>query len=496
MRQRDKDILDRRDFLRQSACASLGLTGLVSSIANLRLMTAAMAQGGGGGGYKAIVNVFQFGGNDSNNMLIPTNGELRTDYVANRGILALPVNELQAINPSNDSRGFALHPNCPGMAAMFNSGKLAFVSNVGSLSYPVPTRQDYLNGNVPLPPQLFSHSDQQVQWQSSIPDKSFTSGWGGRVADLLNDSYNAGGKVSMSISLNGINSFQTGTGGGVVQYAVSPAGAKSLAGYGSAYSAALNADGSYRDTWSGRRLKAFDTVMNYTHANLMERAYNDVMKRSRDAEEVIGDAVATADASSVDLDAIFANAQNSLGDRLKMIAKLIAGRGDLENDRQIFFCSTGGYDTHQDQLSSHVNLMTEFDSALTAFQNALDALGVSDDVLTFSSSDFTRTFTPNGNDPNTAGSDHGWGGHAVVMGGPVDGGKLYGTYPQLKVNAGDDVNGNRGRWIPSTAVDQYFAVIADWFGVDANSMEAIFPNLGRFEDPFGSSANLQFTKNI
>jgi uncharacterized protein (DUF1501 family) len=494
MRQRDKDFLDRRDFLRQSTCATLGLTGLAASIANLRLMTAAMAQGGGGSGYKAIVNVFQFGGNDSNNMLVPTNGELRNDYVANRGILALPVNELQVINPANDSRGFGLHPSCPGMASMFNSGKLALVSNVGSLAYPVASRQEYLSGNVPLPPQLFSHSDQQVQWQSSIPDKAFTTGWGGRVADLLNDSYNADSKVSMSISLSGINSFQTGTGGGVVQYAVGPTGAKSLSGYGTAYSAAVNPDGSYKTSWSGRRLKAFDTIMNYAHANLMERAYNQVMKRSRDAEEVVGGAVTAADASGVDFDAIFANAQNRLGDQLKMIAKLIAGRGSLENNRQVFFCSTGGYDTHQDQLSSHVNLMTEFDTALTAFQNAMEALGVSDDVLTFSSSDFTRTFTPNGNDPGSAGSDHGWGGHTVIMGGPVEGGNLYGTFPQLKVNAGDDVNGNRGRWIPSTSVDQYFAVIADWFGVEANAMEAIFPNLGRFEDPFGASANLQFIK--
>lgn len=494
MRQRDKDFLDRRDFLRQSTCASLGLGGLAHSIANLRLMTAAMAQGNPTG-YKAIVNVFQFGGNDSNNMIVPTNGELRSDYVAGRGVLALPVNTLQAIAPDNDSRGFGLHGQCPGLASMFNSGKLGIVANVGTLSYPLPTRQDYLDGNIPLPPQLFSHSDQQVQWQSSVPDRAFTSGWGGRVADLLNDSYNASGKVSMSISLSGINSFQTGTGGGVVQYAVGTTGARSLSGYGTSYSGAKNPDGSYKTTWSGRRLEAFDTIMNYAHANLMERAYNDVMKRSRDAEEVIGGAVAAADASGVDFDAIFAGAQNKLGDQLKMIAKLIAGRGPLENNRQIFFCSAGGYDTHQDMLGAHSDLMTEFDTALTAFQNALEALGIADDVLTFSSSDFTRTFTPNGNDPNSAGSDHGWGGHTIVMGGPVAGKKIYGTFPRLKVGSGDDTDRNRGRWIPSTAVDQYFAVIADWFGVDSNSMEAIFPNLGRFEDPFGSSANLQFIKS-
>jgi len=248
MRQRDKDRLDRRNFLRQSACASLGLSGLVHGISNLRLMTAAMAQGGNTSGYKAIVNVFQFGGNDSNNMLIPTDGELRQDYDAKRGILALPVDGLREITPLGESRGFGLHPNCPEMAALFNSGRLAFISNVGTLAYPIANRSDYLNKRVPVPPQLFSHSDQQVQWQSSVPDKAFTSGWGGRVADLLNSSYNSDGKVSMSISLSGINSFQTGTGGNVVQYAVAPSGAKSLSGYGANYTGAKNPDGSYKNS--------------------------------------------------------------------------------------------------------------------------------------------------------------------------------------------------------------------------------------------------------
>jgi len=492
MRQRDKDRLDRRNFLRQSACASLGLSGLVHGISNLRLMTAAMAQGGNTSGYKAIVNVFQFGGNDSNNMLIPTDGELRQDYDAKRGILALPVDGLREITPLGESRGFGLHPNCPEMAALFNSGRLAFISNVGTLAYPIANRSDYLNKRVPVPPQLFSHSDQQVQWQSSVPDKAFTSGWGGRVADLLNSSYNSDGKVSMSISLSGINSFQTGTGGNVVQYAVAPSGAKSLSGYGANYTGAKNPDGSYKNSWSGRRLKAFDTVMNYTYSNLMEDAYNEVMRRSREAEEEVKGATDAADATGVDFDGIFAAADNKLGDQLKMIAKLIAGRDRLGNSRQVFFCSVGGYDTHQDQLPSHANLMTEFSTALGAFQECLDQLGVTDDVLTFSSSDFTRTFTPNGTNPASAGSDHGWGGHVVAMGGPVRGKRIYGTFPELKVNAGIDTNGNRGRWIPSTAIDQYYAVVAKWFGVDSNSMDAIFPNLGRFDDPFEDSTKLRF----
>ncbi len=491
MRQRDKDILDRRTFVRQASCASLGISGLVHGLSNMRLFTAAMAQGSQSD-YKAIVNVFQFGGNDSNNFLIPTDGEARQDYESKRGVLALPLDNLNTLNPTNTSQGLALHPQCGDLATLFNTGKAAFVANVGTLTYPITTRDQYLNETVPLPPQLFSHSDQQTQWQSSVPDRPFTSGWGGRVADLLNASYNGGSNVSMSISLSGINSFQSGTGGGVVQYAVSSSGAKSLSGYGTNYSSALNEDGSYTTSWSGRRLKAFETIMNYTHNNLQEQAYNQVIRRSREAENVIGASVTAADAANIDFDTIFANAQNGLGDQLKMVAKLIAGRENLGNNRQIFFCSIGGYDTHQDQLSAHEDLMLEYSTAMSAFQTSLEAMGIDDDVVTFGSSDFTRTFTPNGTNANTAGSDHGWGGHTTVMGGPVIGQKIYGTFPELKVDAGIDTNGNRGRWIPSTSIDQYYAVIAKWFGVDSNSMEAILPNLGRFDDPFGGTANLDF----
>ena len=175
-----------------------------------------------------------------------------------------------------------------------------------------------------------------------------------------------------------------------------------------------------------------------------------------------------------------------------MIAKLIAGRSNTGNNRQIFFASAGGYDTHAAQLPSHANLMTELSSSLLAFQTTLDALGVADNVVTFESSDFTRTFTPNGSDANSSGSDHGWGGHQFVMGGPVNGKKLYGKYPNTTPGGPDDAGGTRGRWIPSTSVDQYSSKIAEWFGVDSNSMDTIFPNLGRFNDPNSASANLDF----
>lgn len=519
-----EELRSRRDFLRQSACASLGVTGLVNVLANLRLMTAAMAQGGGGGGYKALVCLFQAGGNDSNNMLVPMgdplSDQLRADYEAARGFISLPTTALHPISPATNGafqRHFAgspqslgLHPACGDMKTLFDAGELALLANVGTLSYPLANRDQYIDELVPVPPQLFSHSDQQVQWQSSVPDKPFTSGWGGRAADLLNSSYNAGSKASMSISLNGVNSFQVGTAGGVTQYAVGTGGAVSLAGYGTNYASAYNdpddPSQGYKNTDTGRRLETFEKIMKLTHENLLEDQYNQIIQRSRATEGVIGAALTAAAATGVDFDGIFsidpadpANPTSKLGAQMKMIAKLIAGQGALGNQRQIFFCRIGGHDTHASMLASHNDLMDELSTALMAFRNALKDPGLNafNDVVTFSMSDFNRTLLSNGDDA-TAGTDHAWGGHHVIMGGsqadggPLAGGDIYGHFPPLTTGAGLDSHKTRGRFIPETSVDQYGAVLTEWMGAGSSELEAIFPNLPRFDDHNGASANLGF----
>jgi uncharacterized protein (DUF1501 family) len=510
-------IRTRRDFLRQSACASLGVTGLVNMLAQMRLMTAAMAQGAPGAGYKALVCLFLNGGNDSNNLFVPANDpqpdDLRSDYQAGRGVLALPRDQLHLVTVPPNTQAFArhypgplpqmgFHPSAPELKTLFDAGDLAVVCNVGSLAYPVPTRADYLSGNIPLPQQLFSHSDQQSQWQSSVPDRPFTSGWGGRAADLLNSSYNPpdATKVSMSISLAGVNSFQVGTSGQVTQYVVKSTGTVPLSGFNSgtnAYGNALNPDGSYKTTDQGIRLKAFEDIMRLTHANLHEEEYNRIIRRARMTEGFIGAALTAATASGVDFDAKFNTARTNLGDQLKMIAKLIAGRSVLGNQRQIFFCQVGGYDTHSTLLTSQAPLMAELSGALKAFRDTLVDLNVHNDVVTFTASDFNRTFTPNSTNIATAGSDHAWGGHTLVMGGAVNGGQIYGHYPKLKIGnttgSIDAGTNNRGRWIPSTSVDQYSAVFTKWLGASSNELEAIFPNLPRFDNPFTvSTANLGF----
>ncbi|GAA5121969.1 DUF1501 domain-containing protein [Luteolibacter yonseiensis] len=510
-RHQKEDLVRRRDFIRQSACASLGVTGLVNALAQMRLVTAAVAQSAPTSDYKALVCLFLNGGHDSNNLLVPSgaasSGSLREDYVNGRGVLALPSAGLNPLTLPADTRAFqrhhagtvaplGLHPQAPDLAGLFNRKELAVVANVGTLAFPVSSRADYQSGNIPLPPQLFSHSDQQTQWQSSVPDKAFASGWGGRAADLLHSSYNAGtSKVSMSISLAGVNSFQIGTTGQVTQYAINDEGTVPLSGFGDAYADAVNPNGTYKSNPAGIRLKAFDDIMRLTHANLHEEEYNRVVIRARAAEGTVGAAITAAAATGVDFDTHFTNATTSLGNQLKMIAKLIAGRGVLGNNRQVFFCQIGGFDTHQTLLSSHADLITELNHSLAAFSNTLRALGVWDKVTTFTASDFNRTLTPNNTDPEKAGSDHAWGSHAIVLGGAVKGGDVYGHFPSLKTGAAAgsiDAGSNRGRWIPTTSVDQYSSKLANWFGVSSNELEAVFPNLPRFDDPSLSSANLAF----
>lgn len=487
--------MNRRVFIHQSACAALGFTGLTNSISNYLLKQSVLEQTIDLEGYKVLVVIFLYGGNDSNNMLIPaSNHPSRLDYENARGVLAIPAGQLHLINyPTSTNPHYGLHPGLQSMAELFNNGDLSFVANVGTLVEPVPNREAFLNKTVKLPPGLFSHSDQQLQWQSSIPDQPFKNGWGGRTANILNPIYNDNGTVSMSISLTGVNRLQVCN--EVNQYIVSPNGVTqfSSAGYGTNYSSALDSNGNYKNNDYGRRLKAFEEIQNYVHRHLLEEGYNKEVRQARQTEGSVGDALQEAAASGIDFDLFFQNAQNYLGNQLKMIAKLIAGRDSLANQRQFFFCSIGGYDNHSAQLGTHAKLMTELGSSLKAFNETLKALNVNEDVVTMTHSDFSRTMTPNKEDPVTAGSDHAWGAHQIVMGGPVNGGNIFGFFPSLKINTDLDAGvSGRGRWIPSTSVEQYQAIAANWFGIGQDELSIVLPNLERFENPFNTAANLGY----
>jgi uncharacterized protein (DUF1501 family) len=438
----------RRQFLR--GCAAVGATSLFHTLFDLGSIAAAA----GSGDYKALVCLFLYGGNDSNNLLIPGSGGDYAGYAAGRGVLALPQASLLPIAPAtSDGRSWALHPSLPGLAQLFGQRKMALLGNVGPLLAPL-TRDQFLNGTVAAPPQLFSHSDQQTHWQTSIPDQPPRTGWGGRTVDLLR-SLNGNAQVSMSMSVAGSNTFQVGD--FVTQYQISPDGSIGLDYYDPSPQA---------DPVS----LAIRKLLQLSTGNLLVGAARDVTQRALDNNQLLQTALAGAPPLATAFPA------TDLGAQLQMVARLIEVRAALGLSRQVFFCAADGYDTHGDQLVTQSSLFGDLDAALAAFYAATVELGVAADVTTFTASDFSRTYPSNG-----GGSDHGWGGHQVILGGAVRGGDIYGRLPTLAEDGPDD--SGQGRWIPTTSVDEYSATLARWFGVGAADLPAVFPNLGRFSHP-------------
>ncbi len=432
--------------------------------------------------YKALVCIFMYGGNDANNMIVPSDTTDYNKYVTSRGILALPAaGQPGGILPlnlipgrgTNDGRTFGFHPHfadyaspngmLPGMQSLFNSGNVAAVGNVGTLIYPT-TQNDFRTKPSILPPQLFSHSDQQVEWQTSVPQAVKSSGWGGRVADLMNASFGST-QISTCITLNGANTFQVGN--SVVPYSVSQSGAIALSGYTSGSAV-------------GTPSYALDQLIAATQPNLFQQTMAGTTKRALDNYQLLASALSQTNPTAAPYSSF--DSSSSLAGQLKMVARLIAaaqsGASGLNPKRQVFFVSVGGFDTHGDQLNAQNNLYTELNNSLSAFYAATVALGVASKVTTFTSSDFGRTFQTNG-----AGSDHGWGSHHLVMGGAVQGGGIYGRIPILQAGGPDDAttsSSGQGRWIPAVSVDTYAATLASWFGVTPTDLPTALPNIGNF----------------
>ena len=450
--------IPRRTFIRQAACAAVGTTSIASTIWNLRAMNAMAAQTmTASTEFRSLVCLFLYGGNDANNMIVPRDNTNYASYAAARGPLALAQNTLLPINPvTPDPQGrlFGLHPSMPEIQTLFNTNKkLAIISNVGTLVEPTTVSQ-YKGGTAKLPPQLFSHADQQVEWQTSWPDAPPKTGWGGRLADLLT-SFNGTSAISMSISLAGTNTFQVGN--SVFEYQVSPGGVIGLNGFGGA---------------NGQiRYQAVQDMLNLPHQNLFEGEFAKITNRA-----IANNALLSSALSGVTINTVFP-ANSNLSDQLKMIAKLIAARDALGMRRQIFFCSVGGYDTHSNELASQASLLTELSQCMNAFYAATKELNIADRVTLFTASDFGRTFASNG-----TGADHAWGSHAMILGDSVKGGDMYGAYPTLVINGPDDVG--QGRWVPTTSVDEYSSTLAKWYGVSSQSdLTTVLPNIGRFAKP-------------
>jgi uncharacterized protein (DUF1501 family) len=428
---------NRREFLR--SCCALGLTGAVSQMTRLGQVT---AHAQAGADYKALVCIFFFGGNDSNNMVVPIDSRYGA-YQTMRGSVALGAGTLL---PAGQS-GFGFHPSLTNVQRLYNQQQATMVFNVGTLVR--PTTRASMND---VPRNLYSHSDQTQQWQSSDPNGGGT-GWGGRIGDLIVDQNT--GLLPPGISVNGGNALFLS---GPVTKGVNFSNANSfgLASFGSTRGMDARVN-------SLQRLLTFDTGLR------LVSAANGVLAESFRSAQEINTALDSAPALPV----AFPN--SGLGQQLAQVAQIMSVRGALGMTRQIFFAGMGGFDNHEDLVNKHVGLMTAFDQAVSAFYATLDAWGLTSQVTTFTESEFNRTGNSNAN----IGTDHAWGSHHIVLGGAVHGGQPFGTFP-LHVLRGPDDAGDRGNWIPTTSLDQYGATMGGWFGVPDADLHRIFPNLKNF----------------
>ncbi len=440
--------MQRRDFLKRSLVGLGGASSLWATTSQFNLVNAATSANSFTD-YKALVCVFLLGGNDSLNMLIPTDQRAYDQYAATRQNLAVARNVALPINVTNTQySSVGLHPSLAALHTIYEQGNMALVANVGPMIEPA-SKADILTGRVMLPPQLFSHSNQQNHWQTAHPQQAALTGWAGRMADMLSDGTEP---LSMNLSMAGNNLWQTGS--QVLPFALSSQGAEILEG--------INPD----EEWQRPNAAFLDRI----HANtegLFASQFAAMVDRTRTTGGLVNSALALGPELSTAFPA------TRFAEQMRLVANMISVQQHLNQPRQIYFVAMGGWDTHDNQLADHPTLLSELANGMAAFYNATAELGVSEQVTAFTASDFGRTLTSNGD-----GTDHGWGGNHIVLGGAVQGADIYGQLPQMSLGSDDDLGD--GRIIPTLSVDQYAATLAQWFGLADNELTEILPNLNNF----------------
>ncbi len=456
----------------QASCAAIGSMTLMSSLANLMLANKMIGSAPKPPtDYKALVCVLLAGGNDSFNMLVPSGVSEYAEYATTRSNLALPQNSLLPINPLvSDGKSYGVHPSMVAVKNMFEAERLAFVANVGTLIEPVANATEYYSGLKHLPLGLYSHSDQIQQWQTSVPHSREAIGWAGRMADILQTG-NSNSAISMNISLSGRNVWQTGNTS--YEYAIGNTD-DGVVGLKNTDSWASNSG-----VLNYNRMEAINDLNTLMYNNMLQNTLGDLSKRSFDAVEVFKNAVTGVPAFTTPF------SDTSLSQDMRMVAKVIAAREALGASRQTFFISFGGWDHHDEVIENQEYMLGVVSAAIGELYAALDTLNMSDNVTTYTISDFARTLTTNGN-----GSDHAWGGNAIVAGGAVNGKKIYGSFPSLNLSGNPLMVSNRGNLIPTTSADALFAELALWFGVSPFDLATILPNIGNFYSPGSATTPL------
>jgi uncharacterized protein (DUF1501 family) len=437
--------------------------------------------------YRALVLVFMQGGNDGNNMVIPNHSDANVSnyaaYTTARGTqgLALAQNTLLPITvPRMGNLTYGLNPAFGplpvgvnninnGIHDLWGLGKMAIIPNVGTLFAPI-TRTQYQNGSVKKPFQLFSHSDQVSQFQAGRSDVQSFTGWGGRTSDRRTSPDNPSGLIPMITSISGSQLFTAGQTTLPLAMGAAPAGLNTV----------LNMNGFGTSTAEVARRAAFDGLRTQDLSQNLVAAASNITNQSVSAN--------TALATFQEVTVPFPT--TSIGNQLKQVARLIKKRTDLSVNRQIFYVQIGSFDTHTNQLNTQTTLLGQMSQAIRSFYDEMATQGISDKVTTFTMSDFARTFNPAGTGAATVGSDHAWGNHMMVIGGAVTLSDFYGVntsngtpFPTIVQNGPDDAdNGTsaRGRWIPTTSIEQYAGTLAKWFGVTTADLPTVFPNIGNF----------------
>ncbi len=500
--------VSRRDFLGQSSCAAVGSLGLLSTLLNLRMANSAVAQGlPAGEDYRALVCLFFAGGMDSYNLLVPTSsaGGIYDNYLTTRGGLydpatnsdGLAINGLPLAAHSTDPFAFGVHPSCgdhlsqagissPGIRSLYGSGKLAFISNVGTLAERL-TKAQYNNSSGLRPRGLYSHSDQVQQWHTSVTTQARSLGWAGSAADLLHAG-NASPKVSMNISLSGNNIWQTGN--KLFPYSIGTSNSNLLSDYNSPYAPPIV----NTNNRSANRTAAVDNLLQQEYQNLLDKTFTKNLKDSIEAGAAFKDAIDNSALTTLfpgDLGYVppapytapvnTTNRGNdpavNLGQQFRAIVRTVKIRQELGLRRQTFFINYGGWDHHDEVINSMNRMVDVVNRCLASYWQALIEIGMENNVTLYTASDFARTLTSNG-----AGSDHAWGGNAFVLGGGVNGGRVYGAYPDVALNSPNIIT-NRGITLPDISVDEYFAELALWLGVSPSELPSVLPRISTFYTP-------------